>query len=232
MVNSSVYAAASSNDKSNYNNAAWFYDVLAHFIFGKAINKSQTCFLKLINPGSSILIIGGGTGWILDEITELQANGLEIVYVEKSSKMINAARKRLTGLNKVLFVNKAIENSKLDKSFDIVITSFFFDSLSNSTIDTVFEKLAVNLSPGGIWLYSDFIEPKKLWHKLLLSVMYQFFKVVCKIEAGNLPDLTLLFNKFNLDLIEEKSFYGNFITGRIYKSRLDDGRSVDQKKRD
>jgi len=232
MVHSCANATSSTNDKSDYNNAAWFYDTLARIIFGKAINKSQTCFFKKIDPGSSILIIGGGTGWILDEIAQRQSDGLEIVYVEKSSKMINAARKRLTGLNKVLFVNKAIENSKLDKSFDIVITSFFFDSLSNSTIDTVFEKLAINLSPGGIWLYSDFINTRKLWHKLLLGLMYQFFKIVCKIEAGNLPDLALRFKKYNLDLIEEKSFYGNFITGRIYKSRLNDSRSVDQKKRD
>jgi len=232
MVNSCVNTTSSTNDKSDYNNVAWFYDTLARIIFGKAINKSQTYFLKLINPGSSILIVGGGTGWILNEITQLQSNGLEIVYVEKSLKMIRAASKRLTGLNKVIFIHEAVENSVFNKSFDIVITSFVFDSFSNSTINIVFQKLAVKLKPGGLWLYSDFIEPKKLWHKLLLSVMYQFFKVVCKIEAGNLPDLTLLFNKFNLDLIKEKSFYCNFITGRIYKSRLDDGRSVDQKKRD
>jgi len=232
MVHSCANATSSTNDKSDYNNAAWFYDTLARIIFGKAINKSQTCFFKKIDSGSSILIIGGGTGWILDEIAQRQSDGLEIVYVEKSSKMINAARKRLTGLNKVIFIHEAVENSVFNKSFDIVITSFLFDSFSNSTINIVFQKLAVKLKPGGLWLYSDFIEPKKLWHKLLLNSMYAFFKVVCKIEADNLPDLTLLFKKFNLDLIDENSFYGNFITGRIYKNRLNDGRSVDQKKHD
>ena len=230
MVNSCVNTTSSTNDKSDYNNVAWFYDAFARIIFGKAINKSQTYFLKLINPGSSILIVGGGTGWILNEITQLQSNGLEIVYVEKSLKMIRAARKRLTGLNKVIFIHEAVENSVFNKFFDLVITSFVFDSFSNSTIDIVFEKLAVKLKPGGFWFYSDFIKPNKLWHKLLLNTMYPFFKVVCKIEADNLPDLTLLFKKFNLDLIDEKSFYGNFITGRVYMNRLNDDRQIDQKR--
>ena len=230
MVNSCVNTTSSTNDKSDYNNAAWFYDTLARIIFGKAINKSQTYFLKLINPGSSILIVGGGTGWILNEITQLQSNGLEIVYVEKSLKMIRAASQRLTGLNKVIFIHEAVENSVFNKSFDIVITSFLFDSFSNSTINIVFQKLAVKLKPGGLWLYSDFIKPNKLWHKLLINSMYAFFKVVCKIEAGNLPDMTLLFKKFNFELIDQRSFYGNFITGKVYMSRLNDSKQVDQKR--
>ena len=214
------------NDGSDYNNAAWFYDALALIVFGKTINKSQSCFLKTIIPGSSILIVGGGTGWILEEISRQQSYGLEIVFVEKSSKMIGIARKRSTGLNQVIFINKAVENSLLEKSFDMVITSFLFDSFSNSTIDTVFERLAAKLRPGGIWLYSDFIASKKVWHKLLLRMMYSFFKIVCQIEADNLPDLDLKFKKYDLDLVNEKRFYGNFISGRIYISRLTNGRPM------
>ena len=222
-MNSCVYAAPLKNDNSDYNNAAWFYDALAHIVFGKTINKSQTCFLETIIPGSSILIVGGGTGWILDEITRQQSCGLQIVFVEKSSKMIKTARKRLTGSNQVIFIHEAIENSLLDKSFDMVITSFLFDSFSISTINTVFKRLEAKLRPGGIWLYSDFLASKKLWHKLLLNIMYFFFKVVCNIEADNLPDLDLQFKKYDLDLINEKRFYGNFITGRIYMKRLTNG---------
>lgn len=223
MLSSHKHAASLTRDKTDYNNSVWFYDALAYVIFGKTINNSQTCFLKSINQGSSILIVGGGTGWILDEISKRQSSGLEIVYIEKSIKMIKTASKRLIGSNKVIFIHEAVEICMLNKSFDVVITPFLFDSFSNPTIDLVFKKLADKLKPGGFWLYSDFIETKKLRHKLLLKIMYLFFKVVCKIDAEGLPDMALRFKKFNLDLIDEKRFYGNFLTGRIYMSRLNDG---------
>ncbi len=50
---------------ANYNNSAWFYDSLAGLVYGKALVKAQVYLLQYIPADSNILIVGGGTGWIL-----------------------------------------------------------------------------------------------------------------------------------------------------------------------
>jgi hypothetical protein len=56
---------------ASFNNSAWFYDRLSRLVYGKAIVNTQLYLLGYIQPNSNILIVGGGTGWILDEITRL-----------------------------------------------------------------------------------------------------------------------------------------------------------------
>jgi len=79
---------------NNYNNIARSYDALSHIIFQNAIVKAQAHLIRFINDDDKVLIAGGGTGWILEKISELKKKNVLIVYVEKSSVMISLAQKR------------------------------------------------------------------------------------------------------------------------------------------
>jgi ubiquinone/menaquinone biosynthesis C-methylase UbiE len=41
-----------------------------------------------------VLLVGGGTGWVLDEISKLNRKNISVVYVEKSSKMIELVQEK------------------------------------------------------------------------------------------------------------------------------------------
>jgi len=110
---------------ANYNNSAWFYDRLSHLVYGRALVEAQVYLLQFIPPNSNLLIVGGGTGWILDEITRIHPSGLQVTYVEVAPKMIAISKTRDTGGNKVIFINDAMENVPLIDDFDIVVTPFF-----------------------------------------------------------------------------------------------------------
>src|SRR5690242_776268 len=106
---------------ANYNNSAWFYDRLSRLVYGKALINAQVYLLGFIPTASKILIAGGGTGWILEELSKIHPSGLDITYVEISANMTALSQKRQTGQNKVIFVNDAVENVKLAADFDVVI---------------------------------------------------------------------------------------------------------------
>src|ERR1700761_821282 len=106
---------------ANYDNSAWFYDRLSRLIYGKALVRSQVYLLRYIPAGSIILIAGGGTGWILEEISKLHPSGLKITYVEISERMMALSRKRDIGGNQVNYVNKPVENVKAELPYDVVI---------------------------------------------------------------------------------------------------------------
>ncbi len=204
---------------NNYDNAAWFYDSLSRLVFGKAIVNAQVYLLQHIPANSNILIVGGGTGWILDELNRLHPVGLTITYVELSTKMMAISSRRNTGANNVTFINSAVENVVLHPDFDVVITPFLFDNFSQATAQKVFDHLHSSLKTNGLWLYVDFEPIGKLWQQMALKTMHIFFKMLCGIEASRLPDVKYLFAERHYQPVESKLFFGDFIKAAVY-SRL------------
>ncbi len=202
----------------NYNRVAWFYDTLSRVVFGGAIVRAQTLYLPLLEAGDSILIVGGGTGWILERIANMSPKGFRITYVEASEEMIKRAKKRTIAQNEVFFINCPIEEFNSKNSFDVVITPFLFDNFLTHQAEKIFNHINKHLKNSGLWLYSDFRQPEKIWQKGMLKIMLLFFKLLCKVEANKLPDIETQFRKNNYTLREQKNFYKGFITARAYTS--------------
>jgi len=202
---------------ANYNNSAWFYDRLSRLVYGRALVNSQVYLLNFVPTNSKVLIVGGGTGWILDELTKIHPAGLNITYVEISANMTALSQKRQTGQNQVTFINDAVENVKLPNGFDVVITPFLFDNFLDETVDIVFNHLHNLLKPGGLWLNADFQLTGRWWQNILLKSMFIFFRLLCGIEASKLPAIEKRFNTTGYDVIEDKTFFGDFIVARVYR---------------
>ncbi len=208
---------------NDYNSIAKIYDGLSRIVYQKSIVKAQVFLIQFIKDNDCILIIGGGTGWILEEIAKLQRQNLSVVYVEKSSAMISRAKKRnVLGL-KTTFVESAVEEYNADEKFDVIITAFLFDNFRKEKIEFVFAKLDHYLKNRGIWLYADFVNnksDKKIWQQLLLRSMYVFFRITAGIETQELIDIRPYFNA-KYQLITEQFYYSHFIQAKAYRKKID-----------
>jgi len=203
----------------NYNKVARYYDFLSRLVFRKSIVKAQVGLLKFIPANSSMLIVGGGTGWVLEEISKIHPEGLQITYVEISSVMIELSQKRDYKKNKVQFVNQPFENYVDNSKYDIVLTAFLFDNFLENKILFIFNKLDELLKNEGIWLFADFAYKKNkalIWQKLLLKTMYLFFRLTCNIEARGLTNMSVFFTP-HYDKIFEAYYYSRFIKSTAYK---------------
>ena len=204
----------------NYDNSASFYDTLSRLVFGKALISAQVYLLPQIPANSNILIIGGGTGWILEEVTKLHPSGLSITYVEISAKMMALSQKRNTGENKVTYINQAMEQTNLPADFDVVITPFLFDNFTEETLPQIFNQIHKTLRPGGLWLYTDFQLTGKWWQYAMLKSMLLFFKILCRVESWHLPDMAKQFSGYAYEVVKEKNFFGDFVVTRVYKNHV------------
>jgi ubiquinone/menaquinone biosynthesis C-methylase UbiE len=202
---------------SNYDNSAWFYDRLSRVIYGKALIRSQVYLLSCISAGASILIAGGGTGWILEEIAKIHPSGLKITYAEISAKMMVRSRKRNAGNNEVTFINLPVEDVQMPDRFDVVITPFLFDNFTEQTLQKVFGHIHQSLKSGGIWLNTDFRLTGKWWQKFLLRSMILFFRIICRIESTKLPDIEKCFEQKGYAVINQETFFGEFILSSVYQ---------------
>ena len=202
---------------ANYNNSAWFYDGLASLVYGKALVNVQVYLLHHIPANSNVLIVGGGTGWILEELTRIHPKGLTITYVEIAPAMIGLSKKRNTGYNKVTFINDAIENVILLPDFDVVVTPFLFDNFTEQTLYKVFNGINGLLKKDGLWLNCDFQLTGKWWQWVMLKSMFVFFRLICNIEASKLPKIKECFEHDGFKTIAQKNFFGEFIGAGVSK---------------
>lgn len=205
--------------RNNYDKIARYYDMLSRLVFLRSQVKAQTGQLQHIPANSRILIAGGGTGWILEEITKIHPKGLSITYVEISLNMLSLSRKRDTGGNTVSFVHASIEEFSPDGSYDVILTAFLFDNFSASGIEIVFNQLDNALVENGLWLFSDFQYEEgkgKKWQLFLLKTMYLFFRNIAQIEARSLLQTAHYFKAAGYRSIVESYYYGRFIKSTVY----------------
>lgn len=204
--------------KGSYDDVAPFYDRLSKFVFGSAVLRAHQYLINAIPADSAVLIIGGGSGFILEEIAKKCDGGLQITYVDNSKKMIDLSAKRNAGNNRVTYINQSVSNIDFPQKFDVVITPFFLDNFSEKSIKIIYNKIDSFLKPQGLWLFADFqLDKNVFWQKLMLQIMYLFFRIFCNIEASQLPDFGFHFRQYNYQLILKKTFYRNFIQAEIYR---------------
>lgn len=202
---------------SNYDNAAWFYDHLSRVVFGSALIKAQTAFLHCIPAGSKVLVAGGGTGWIIEEIGKIHPYGLEITYVELSQKMMRIARKRNTAANKLIYINAPVEDADLVNDFDVVITPFLLDSIAAANFHNVFNCMDKLLKASWIWLNIDFQLTGKWWQPAVLKSMYLFFRLMGCVDTVQLPRIKQAFEDRIYQTVAEKTFFGDFVASTVYR---------------
>jgi len=205
---------------NNYDKIAGWYDSLSRMVFFKSQVNAQVEQLSFIHEKSKILIVGGGTGWILDEIAKDHLEGLDITFVEISINMLELAKKRKYGLNKIEFVHLPIEEFVSQQAFDVIVTAFLFDNFSKDRIEQVFSKLHHLLKSSGTWLFSDFEyikEQGKKWQSLMLKSMYKFFGIISNVEAKELVNMDSLFENKGYLKRKEQKYYKGFIKGIVYQ---------------
>lgn len=204
---------------NDYNRIAGFYDKLSRIVYQNSIVKAQELLIGFIENNNKVLLAGGGTGWILEKISNLQKQNISVVYVEKSPAMIKLAQKRKFKNIKVEFIQAAIEKYPTTEKFDVVFTPFLFDNFLKEKIDFAFTKLDGCLKQKGFWLYADFVNDKtnkKKWQQFLLKTMYLFFKVTAKIETQELIDMQPYF-KSDYKMITQQFYYKHFIQAIAYR---------------
>jgi ubiquinone/menaquinone biosynthesis C-methylase UbiE len=200
---------------NNFNYIAPVYDRLAALVFGKSLRQAQSFYLSRIPRGAKVLIIGGGSGWILEQVV-LHTTGVTIDYVEASERMLTLSKRRVAPEASITFVH-GTEESIPGAGYDCIITNFFLDVFPANRLSTVISHLAQRLNAQGVWLCTDFRNTGRLNHRLLLWTMHTFFKLCAGLESGKLSDFRSYFSGQGLTLTEERLLRKGLVFSAVYK---------------
>ena len=210
--------------RNNYDPIARYYDFLSRLVFGRSEINAQVEMLKYVGGGSRVLIVGGGTGWILEELAAIHPAGLRITYVEPSGVMMALSRKRDCRKNEVSFVSLPVEQWVSEGRYDCILTGFVFDNFTAAHSAMVFRLLHDLLRAGGYWLFAEFFLEKgrgKWWQALMLRSMYWSARLICRVEASELADTDPLFAAAGYKKLEMRFHYYRFIKSIAYQKGLE-----------
>ena len=203
---------------NNFNRVAFIYDWLAKVVFGSVIRKAQNCFLETIRNGDTVLILGGGTGWIARDLLNVRPL-CRIYYIEASHRMLERARTTLGSFtDRVTFIHGTEDAIPEGTVADGVITNFFLDLFTTENLSDVIGKIQLRLKPDFYWLVADFVRGTTIKHKMMLWLMYRFFRMACQIDACRLPSWQAVLKDAGLLAISERDFYDGFIRSAVYRS--------------
>lgn len=175
----------------NFNFIARPYRWLEYLTLGKALENCRACFLPQLRNCRRALVLGDGDGRFLRAL--LAANPqLHAEAVDTSAIMLQLLRRNCRASADRLETHHA---SALDfpptGPYDLVVTHFFLDCLSQREVEALAGRIAPSLAPQALWLISDFRIPSgfmRLPARVLVRNLYLAFRVLTGLRTTRLPD--------------------------------------------
>ncbi|WP_162053527.1 class I SAM-dependent methyltransferase [Pontibacter pamirensis] len=208
---------------SGFHRVASFYDRLARLVYGDALEQAQLSLLPHLPQQGRVLVIGGGSGWILEQLL-LAGKQLDILYLDAAPAMLQRARHRFERFRQphqcmVSFRLGTEQALQPHEQFEAVITPFLLDLFPPLRLQQLMQTLAAALTPHGRWLFADFWpmqQPPPLRQRLLVWSMYSFFGFVSGVKAKQLPDYTAHFNSLGFKEEFSRSFYEGMVQAKVF----------------
>ena len=220
------YTPPSSALPTGFDRVAWCYDTLTRLVFGPALKRAQRAALVGLPLGAPhVLILGGGTGWILMEVLR-QRPQATVLYLEASPNMLTRARARLVrecpqATTQVEFRHGTQTALGTADCFGVLITFFVLDCIALPELAGALAQLRGSQRLGAPWLLADFRAAQRGWRWVLLRLMYTFFRLTTGLRAKELPDLPAALARLGLHPTRRQRFYAGAVEAAIFtESRI------------
>ena len=171
--------------KNDFDRLASVYDLLAQMVFGRQLDQAQQVFLTELALHDKVLIVGGGTGKVLEWLPPELA--VQVDYLELSEKMMAKAKRRKSSASLTHFYHGDILEH--EGSYDVIIANFFLDCFSEEVLHRVLRKLSGMMDKSSTLIVTDFKQARRRNNQLLQQVMHWFFRLSSNLDADHLLDL-------------------------------------------
>ncbi len=205
----------------NFDRVAWCYDALAGLVFGGSLRQAQRAALAGLPAGAPhVLILGGGTGWVLAEVLRRRPRAA-VLYLEASGPMLARAvahlRRTAPGAAGQVEFRQGTEAALgPGERFDALVTFFVLDCFPPAALGPALARLAAARRPAAPWLLADFRRPRRGWQRALLGAMYRFFGAVAAVRARQMPDLHAALAGLGLRPMRQAFFFGGAVEGTVF----------------
>jgi len=208
----------------NFDRIARPYRWLEYLTLGRALERCRLHFLPRLPARTHALVLGDGDGRFLARL--LAANPrITADAVDTSGAMLTLLRNRcaVALASGSVSASARLATYQTDAltfigshppaaPYDLVVTHFFLDCLTQSQVDTLAASIAPHLAPNALWLVSDFripSGPMKLPARILVRGLYLAFRILTGLRPTRLPDHSAALTRAGLTrIVHRHSLFG------------------------
>ena len=172
------------------------YRWLEYLTFGPNLQRCRNFFVPQILQSRRALVLGDGDGRFLSRLLRSNQH-LHAEAVDLSPAMLKLLERRArtaqppTSTRLTTYLADA-RTFTPNGPYDLVVTHFFLDCLTQSELDQLALRLVPRLTITGLWLLSDFQIPPagalRLPARLLIRLLYLAFRLLTGLRTTRLPD--------------------------------------------
>ena len=188
--------------KPNFDYIARPYRWLEYLTLGRTLKHCRLHYLPALLQQKRALILGDGDGRFLAQFLAQNPN-IQADAVDTSAAMLELLRRRCeaaapniaprlqTHHTSALNFSPASAAKAQKQNYDLVVTHFFLDCLTQPDLEALIARVTPALTPGALWLVSDFRIPPGpigLPAKLFVRSLYLAFRLLTGLRTTHLPD--------------------------------------------
>ena len=206
---------ALSTGTPNFNRIARLYRWAEYLTLGPLLERTRLHHLPALAHRQRALILGDGDGRFTAALLT-RYPGLSVHAVDLSSSMLALLKTR----------SPAAETHRLDARthlppgpYDLVITHFFLDCLTQPELDSLLGRTLPLLTPNALWLLSEFRTPPGALHwpaRLYIRALYLAFRILTGLRTTRVPDYTAAFRSAGLTPIAKHRRLAGILTTELW----------------
>ena len=180
---------------ANFDLIARPYRWLEYLTFGPALARCRNHFLPQLTDRRAALVLGDGDGRFLARLLASNPR-LYADAVDSSPAMLRLLTLRAHAAHPSAATRlnthqcSALTFAPIGP-YDLMVSHFFLDCLTQSEICTLTSHLAPHLAPNALWLISDFripTTPLQIPARILVRSLYLAFRALTGLRTTRLPD--------------------------------------------
>lgn len=205
----------------NADRLARLYRWVEYAAFGRTLERCRFERLGELAEARRVLVLGEGDGRFVNRL--VRENGAaRVVIMEASTRMVRVAKQRLGATERVEWrMGDVLAAAWPEGPFDAVVTHFFLDCFREEEARQVVRQASERLTPGGLWVVSEFCEPeagcRRLHARAWLGVMYLFFRWTTGLRTNRLPDWRGLLERAGFRCVARRQWRWGLVASEVWR---------------
>lgn len=207
----------------NFDRVARAYRWLEYSSFGPLLTRCRLQYLDKLSNCRHALVLGDGDGRFSSHLLALNPTiTIEAIDVSASMLSLLLARARaLSAENRVTTHQTDIRTFHPRGEFDLVVSHFFLDCLTDRELCELIERVKATLTPKAQWVVSEFAIPQEILQrglaKALIGFLYRAFHLLTGLKVHHLPNYIQAFQEQGFLLVAEKKRLGGILVSQIWQ---------------
>jgi SAM-dependent methyltransferase len=202
------------------------YRWLEYLTLGRALERCRLHYLQNLLQQRHALILGDGDGRFLAQLLASNPH-LQADAVDTSAAMLRLLRERCESIaynaaaRLQTHQDSALTVPIETKSYDLIVTHFFLDCLSQPELKSLVTRITPNLTPGALWLISDFRIPGGLMRvpaKFIIRTLYLAFRILTGLRTNRLADYAAPLTQAGLTKIAHKHRLAGLLVTELWQT--------------